>query len=134
MHLLAEMLWLGRRHDEARAWFEKTAALRREVLGQRNSRTLSTVTSLAYVLLEQGRFAEAEPMLREALAAPAEDRWTHGLRRSLLGWSLAGQRMLDEAGPLLREGHRELKESAEGRKADELAEVERARRRLALLQ
>lgn len=121
------------RFAEARALFEQVAPLRREVLGPTNSRTLETLTSLAYVMLEQGQAKAAEALLRETMPVPPEQPWTGALGKNLLGWSLASQRRLTEAEPLLREGAKELSALQRDRPAEDHVEVERAQRRLRLL-
>jgi hypothetical protein len=60
-------------------------------------------------------FAQAEPLLRECLAISAKaepDAWTTFNTRSLLGAALLGQKKLDEAKPLLRDGYDGLKARA----------------------
>ena len=56
----------------------------------------------------QGKFAESEPLAREALeinkrAQP--DDWQRFLTESLLGENLAGEKKYDQAKPLLLEGY-----------------------------
>jgi tetratricopeptide (TPR) repeat protein len=68
---------------------------------------------LGETLLDQRKFAEAEPVARECLAlreAEAPDHWRRYSPQSLLGASLAGQRKFAEAEPLLLEAVRELAE------------------------
>jgi hypothetical protein len=66
------------------------------------------ITEMGAVRLEQGKFYEAETLLRES-AALAEKRWPDAAYRfyvmSLLGGSLAGQKKFTEAEPLLRQGY-----------------------------
>ncbi len=70
------------------------------------------LTELGAVLNERGRAVEAEPLLREALAAPSRNpRSTYNVAaaaRRELGYSLALQGRYPEAEPLLLEAYREL--------------------------
>jgi RNase P/RNase MRP subunit POP5 len=66
---------------------------------------------LGYARLQQGKNAEAEKTLREALAAYEKnnpDAWQRYNCESLLGASLAGQRRLAEAEPMLVDGYQGL--------------------------
>src|SRR5262245_30651291 len=62
-------------------------------------------------LLEQKKWAEAEPLLRQSLAIRANvqpDAWTTFNTRSLLGGALLGRKGYAEAEPLLLAGYRGL--------------------------
>jgi tetratricopeptide (TPR) repeat protein/tRNA A-37 threonylcarbamoyl transferase component Bud32 len=64
-------------------------------------------------LLEQKKYAEAEPFARDCLAIRAKNRpdgWTTFHTRSLLGGALLGQEKYSEAQPLLAEGYAGMKE------------------------
>jgi serine/threonine protein kinase/tetratricopeptide (TPR) repeat protein len=76
---------------------------------------------LGWVLIRRGKYAEAEPVLREALAlseryGPPGSGGRGGIadgqfgNRVLLGLALAGQGKYAEAGPLLESGYRGVRE------------------------
>ena len=63
-------------------------------------------------LIQQGKWAEAEPILRECLAIREKvqpDEWTTFNTRSLLGGSLLGQKKYAEAEPLIVSGYEGMK-------------------------
>lgn len=64
-------------------------------------------------LVDQGKHADAEPLLRECLKIRkevlAEDHWLIFNTMSVLGAALAGQEKLAEAEPLLIEGYEQMK-------------------------
>jgi serine/threonine protein kinase len=66
----------------------------------------------AMALLDEGKFAEAEPVARECLELREEqipDDWLTFNARSMLGGSLLGQKKYAEAEPLLLSGYEGLK-------------------------
>jgi tetratricopeptide (TPR) repeat protein len=80
-------------------------------LGAGSSHFADVLARACLELLRAGRAAEAEPLLRRALAirervGPAQ--WTTANARSMLGEALAAQGKHAEAGPLLRRGFDEL--------------------------
>jgi hypothetical protein len=67
---------------------------------------------LAANLLEQRRYAEAEPLLRDGLKFRERNEpegWTTFNAKSLLGGSLLGQKKYAEAEPLLLAGYEGMK-------------------------
>ena len=71
-------------------------------------RVAQTLSALGRNLLEQRKWAEAEPLLRESLAiwdARRPDDWNRFDSQSLLGDSLLGQTKYAEAEPLLLAGY-----------------------------
>ena len=63
-------------------------------------------------LIQQGKWTEAEPVLRECLAIREKsqpDEWTTFNTRSLLGGSLLGQKKYAEAEPLIVSGYEGMK-------------------------
>jgi len=85
---------------------ERALALRRQSLGAGHPDTLTSINNLAVVCLA-GKPAQAEPLLREALAIrekTAPNDWHTFETRSLLGGSLLGQRKFEEAEPFLLQG------------------------------
>ena len=77
-------------------------------LGSENPDTMASAADLALAYLSQGKFAESEPLAREALEFDRKnqpDDWQRFRAESLLGASLAGQKKYAEAEPLLLEGY-----------------------------
>src|SRR5262249_34857800 len=73
----------------------------------------TALADLGLCLLRQEKFAEAEPHLRENLAAregTQPNDWRRSRAQSLLGASLAGQQKYAEAEPLLLAGYQGLKD------------------------
>jgi hypothetical protein len=74
---------------------------------------LNTVASVGRILLKQQKYAEAEPLLREALAGlekRSPDAWGRFNTQSMLGGALMGQHNYGEAEPLLVSGYNGLLE------------------------
>ena len=65
---LAEVLWRANRSPEALDLNDKAMAMIRESLNPEHIRVLNGVTNRAEMLNDLGRFAEAEPLARQALA------------------------------------------------------------------
>jgi WD40 repeat protein/serine/threonine protein kinase len=78
--------------------------------------TAALLASLGWTYLEQHKYADAEPHLRECLTVreqyEAED-WTTFNTKSMLGGSLLGQKKYAEAEPLLLAGYEGMKRSEE---------------------
>jgi len=73
-----------------------------------NLDTMRSAADLALAYKSQGKFAESEPLAREAMdfyQRKQPDDWHRFWAGSLLGGSLAGQRKYAEAEPLLIEGY-----------------------------
>lgn len=69
---------------------------------------MSSAADLALAYVSEGKFAESEPLAREALEFNRKehpDDWQRFRAESLLGASLAGQKKYAEAEPLLIEGY-----------------------------
>ena len=65
--------------------------------------------------LQQKKYAEAEPLLRQDLSdreRRVPNDWSRFHSESLLGESLLGQKKFDEAEPLLIEGYEGMKQRA----------------------
>src|SRR5262249_22288668 len=76
----------------------------------------AVLAPIGMVLLEQKKWAEAEPLLRECLAIREKkqpDDWRTFDTRSSLGGALLGQKKHEAARPLLLEGYRGMKEREE---------------------
>jgi tetratricopeptide (TPR) repeat protein len=117
----AKLSWVPSRLTEAyeqSGQFDKAEALRREELARARAnsgegeQTAGALATLGLVLLQQRKFAEAEPVLRECVAIREKvlaDQWPLFNARSMLGEALLGQRRLAEAEPLLVQGYEGLK-------------------------
>jgi serine/threonine protein kinase/Flp pilus assembly protein TadD len=71
------------------------------------------MAALGFILLAVGRFADAEPVLRECLAIREKmmpDDWLRFHAQSLLGGALLGQQNYAEAEPLLLQGYEGMKQ------------------------
>ena len=69
---------------------------------------MASAADVALACQSQGKFAESEPLAREALEFNRKkqpDGWQRFRGESLLGASLAGQKKYAEAEPLLLEGY-----------------------------
>jgi eukaryotic-like serine/threonine-protein kinase len=92
----------------AEALAAQVLAGRRRALGLAHPDTLQASTpALALAYVSQGKFAESEPLAREALEFEKKqpDEWQRFRAESLLGASLAGQKKYAEAEPLLLDGY-----------------------------
>jgi tetratricopeptide (TPR) repeat protein len=92
--------------------------IRLKVYGEAHDYTLRARWNLATVYLEQGKYSEAEALLREGLRIlegvndrpPFPQSSDHfGVAQSLLGGSLLGQKKYAEAEPLLLTGYEKIK-------------------------
>jgi hypothetical protein len=86
-------------------------AVAQRILGPDHPATLTTVHNLARVLCAEGRYAEAEPLLRRLLAGREKhhpDTWVTPYVQSWLGEVLVARGKYAAAGPLLLAGHRGL--------------------------
>jgi tetratricopeptide (TPR) repeat protein len=92
----------------AETYFAQSLAGRRRTLGPDHPDTMLSAADLALARVSQGKFAESEPLAREALGfyqKKQPDDWLRFRAESLLGASLAGQKKYAEAEPLLLEGY-----------------------------
>jgi hypothetical protein len=88
------------------------AALRKQ-LKPDDPRLAGALASLGSSLLQAGKPAEAEPVLRECLALREKnqpDVWTTFNTKSLLGGALSGQKKHRDAEPLLLQGYQGMKQ------------------------
>jgi hypothetical protein len=81
----------------AEAYAVEVLAARQHNLGRQSAVTTESAADMALTCLSQRKFAQSEPLAREAVEFD---------RKSLLGASLAGQKKYAEAEPLLLEGYR----------------------------
>jgi hypothetical protein len=87
-------------------------AARQKKLGAEHPDVAQTLSALGANLLEQQKWAEAEPLLRESLTiwdAKRPDDWSRFDTQSRLGNSLLGQKKYAAAEPLLLSGYDGLK-------------------------
>jgi hypothetical protein len=85
----------------------------RKALPRDNPRLAGLLAQAGVGLLEQKKWAEAEPFLRECLLIRAKtqpDVWSTSNAKSLLGGALLGQKKYANAEPLLLAGYEGLKE------------------------
>jgi serine/threonine protein kinase len=81
-------------------------------VGAEHPETLVTMSYLGLVLLQQKKWADAEPVLRDCLAGRQKqipDRWQTFCTQSMLGGALLGQKKYAEAEPLLVKGYEGMK-------------------------
>jgi tetratricopeptide (TPR) repeat protein len=98
--------------EKAVALLEEALEKRKATLGPDHPDTLGTMASLGLVLLQQKKWADAEPVLRDCLARRQKaipDAWPTFNTQSLLGGALLGQKKYAEAEPLLLKGYEGMK-------------------------
>ncbi|WP_337846087.1 tetratricopeptide repeat protein [Sphingomonas sp.] len=108
-YALAWNLSYQERHKEAEATMRATLALRARTLSAGDRAILQTQQDIAYMLEDQGRFAEAEALyapLLTARAARTDDRGMLDVAVTYtnLGYNLASQGRLAEGEALFRKG------------------------------
>ncbi len=84
----------------------------RKRFGPSDPRTAGAMVTLGLNLIQQRKWAEAEPVLRECLAIHEKDQpghWRTFNTRSQLGGSLLGQKRFAEAEPLIFTGYEGMK-------------------------
>ena len=109
---LANLLDQTGRGAEAEPLFRAALEPVRKRFGADDPRTAGIMAPLGLSLIQQGKWAEAEPVLRECLAIREKiqpDEWTTFNTRSLLGGSLLGQKKYAEAEPLIVSGYEGMK-------------------------
>jgi eukaryotic-like serine/threonine-protein kinase len=85
----------------------------RKTLPKDSLELANSLVQLGWGLMEQGRWSEAEPLLREGLTIREKtqpDAWTTFNARSYLGRSLLGQKRYADAEPLLLSGYEGMKQ------------------------
>jgi hypothetical protein len=105
---LANLLDQAGRGPEAEPLFRVGLEGARKRFGADDPRTAGMLAARGMSLVRQGRWTEAEPILRECLAIREKvqpDEWTTFNTRSLLGGSLLGQKRYAEAEPLIVAGY-----------------------------
>ena len=99
--------------DSAITRLQKLIELKRDPQNfpDRTPRIRDSLLGLGRCLLRQQAFADAEPVLREALELAKEsapDNWRTAATKSMLGESLAGQEKFEQAEPMLLDSHDKL--------------------------
>lgn len=93
--------------EKAEAWRRKSLPLVKQRFGADSLPYGTELAALGLYLLEQSKWTEAEPLLRECLAIREQKQpnvWTTFNTHSLLGGALLGQKRYAEAEPLLLTG------------------------------
>lgn len=99
-------------------------------MGPQHPDTLAAAADLALAYLSQGKFADSEPLARQALETGRKkwpEDWQRFRAESLLGASLAGQEKYADAEPLLLEGYYAMLDRKEHIAAPDRYHLERAR-------
>jgi tetratricopeptide (TPR) repeat protein len=97
------------KYDLAQTYLAQVLAGYRRTLGSESPDTMEAAANLALAYLSQGKFAEGEPLAREAVETvrkKSPEDWRRFRAESVLGSILAGQKKYAEAEPLLLEGYR----------------------------
>jgi serine/threonine protein kinase len=108
MNNLGEVSQHLSKYDAAETYAAQALAGWRRTLGPDSPSTVVSEADLALAYLSQGKFAEGEPLAREALETNRKnqpDNWQRYYDESLLGACLAGQKKYAEAEPLLVSGY-----------------------------
>ncbi len=102
--------------DRALPLFQEVADLWKRNAGARSPRYAGALAQIGLTLLQEKKWAEAEAVVREALAireAKEPDAWTTFNTKSLLGGALLGQKKYAAAEPLMRGGFEGMKQRAD---------------------
>ena len=98
--------------DKAEAWRRKWLAVVKDRAGADSTAHAGELAALGLNLLNQKKWTEAEPVLKECLAVREQkqpDAWSTFNTKSSLGGALLGQTKYAEAEPLLKAGYEGLK-------------------------
>lgn len=96
------------KYAQAEKYAAQVLAGCRHALGNEKSDTMVAAADLAMAYISQEKFAEAEPLAREAVQTDRKilpNDWQRFRAESLLGASLAGEKKYAEGEPLLVEGY-----------------------------
>jgi tetratricopeptide (TPR) repeat protein/tRNA A-37 threonylcarbamoyl transferase component Bud32 len=103
----------AKRFGDAERWRRKWIAVVKQRTGSDSPAYGSELAQLGDNLLQQGKYTDAETVLRECLTIRQKtqpDVWTTFNTRSVLGKALMGRKEFAKAGPLLREGYEGMKQ------------------------
>src|SRR5207253_2392856 len=108
---LGEIYWKQGKLAAAESLFREALEGRRRTVGPNHPTTANVLASLGEMKLEQKRYADAEPLLREAIAiyeksAPTD--WRRSYTQAMLAATLAGLGRRTEAAPLLANAYQTL--------------------------
>jgi hypothetical protein len=109
---LADLLFQSGRAAEAEPLYRGALTEFREQLQISDAKKAGVLATLALSLLQQSKWTEADPILRQALAIREKlipDAWNTFATRSLIGRSLLGQKKYEEAEPWLLSGYKGMK-------------------------
>jgi serine/threonine protein kinase/tetratricopeptide (TPR) repeat protein len=104
-----------KQYDKAQVWRRKWLAVAKERSGPESLPYAIELAGLGWRLLQQKKWLDAEPLLRECLTLREKnepDAWTTFNARSMLGEALNGQKKRAEAEPLLVQGYEGLSQRA----------------------
>jgi serine/threonine protein kinase len=99
--------------DKSESIYRESLEATKQQFGADDPHTASSGVQLGFNLLQQEKYAEAEPILRECLAIRQKkelDAWTTFSTKSMLGGALLGQKKFAEAEPMLLQGYEGMKE------------------------
>jgi eukaryotic-like serine/threonine-protein kinase len=108
MNSLAALYMNQGTYAQAEPLYTKVLEVRRRVLGEEHPSVLLSMNNLGLLYIRQGRYSLAQALLREALTSyekTTPNAWRRYDTQSLLGASLAGQKMYGEAEPLVVSGY-----------------------------
>jgi tetratricopeptide (TPR) repeat protein len=109
--VLAEVKWKQGELQKADSLFREAADSYRKILGPTRQATARVLASWAEMMVEQKRYAEAGPLLRESIAAfdkSAPSDWRQAHAQAMLAIVLFDAGSRDEAGPLLHSAYQVL--------------------------
>jgi hypothetical protein len=116
-------------YPRAEALFVMALKGRRRTLGDGHPDTLASIGDLGWLYVSEGRYAEAEPLLREAVTKfekAASAGWERYRVKCALGMCLAGQKQYEQAEPLLVDGYQKMMERRATIPADGRSELAQA--------
>jgi serine/threonine protein kinase/tetratricopeptide (TPR) repeat protein len=99
--------------EKALPLLKEYLAVRQEQWGDADPRYAEKLAEFGEELVDNGQFADAEPMLRQSLQIILKtqpDAWSTFSTKALLGGSLLGQKKFKEAEPLLKEAYEGMKQ------------------------
>jgi len=93
-------------------FWEEALPKQKAKFGAEHPQTVGTMANLGLAVLQQKKWADAEPLLRDCLAIREKhipDSWLTFDTQSMLGGALLGQKKYAEAEPLLLKGYEGMK-------------------------